>query len=63
MAEYRGNFGERDEHEIALEHTRMWDLEFRRVDGGVIVEKNVEVDETRPFGESFLAAHVGFDVT
>ena len=63
MAECRDNFGQGDKHEIALEHTRMRDLEFRRVDRGVIVEKNVEVDETRPFGKGFPAAHAGLHVT
>ena len=54
------NFGEGHENKIALEHTWMRDLEVRCVDGGVVVEKNIEVDKAWALGESFLAAHPGF---
>jgi hypothetical protein len=57
-----GNFGQGYEDEIALQHARMRDLQFGRVDGRLVVKKNVEVDQARPFGEGFLATHPGFDL-
>jgi len=62
MTESRRDFGERYEDEIALEHTRMRDLEVRRFDGCVAVKKNVEIDKAWALGEGFLAAHPGFDL-
>jgi hypothetical protein len=57
------DFGEGGEDEIALKHAGMGDLQGGRVDGFVSVEKNVEIDEARSFGEGLLAAHFGFDAT
>jgi len=58
-----GNFGQGYEDEIALQHARMRDLQFGRVDGRLVVKKNVEVDQARAFREGFLATHTGFDLT
>lgn len=38
----------------------MRDLQLRCVDGRVVVEKNIEVDQAWALGEGFLAAHLGF---
>jgi len=63
VAEGGSDFGQRNKDESAIEHTRMWDLEIRRVDGFTAVEENVEVEEARTFGEGLLAAHLRFDKT
>lgn len=62
MAKRWGNFRERHENEIALQHARVRDLEVWRFDGRVVIKKNVEVDQARSFGEGFLASHPGFDL-
>lgn len=41
----------------------MGDLEIPGGDGFVIVEEDVEIDQTRTFGKGFLATHLRFDVT
>ena len=56
-----GDFGEGTEHEIALQHTGMRDLQIGSVDGLVGVEQDVQVDEARTLGKGFLAAHGRFD--
>ena len=55
------NFGERREDEFANEHARMRNLQFRRFDGLVTVEENIQVDQARTFRNEFLATHAGFD--
>jgi len=56
------NFGQGREHEIALQHAWMRDLQVRRVNGVSGVKQNIEIDEARAFGEGLLAAHVRFDL-
>jgi len=62
MAESGSDFGQGCEDEIAQEHARMGNLEVGRIDDVVAVEKDVEIDEARAFGEGFFAAHLRFDV-
>lgn len=58
MAKRGSDFGERDENEVAQQHAGMRDFEFGSGDGVVTVEKDVEIDEARTFGECFFAAHL-----
>lgn len=55
------DFRKRDENEFAVEHARMGNLQFRRVDGFHPIEKNVEINEAWAFGKDLAAAHAGFD--
>jgi len=61
VAERRRDLRKRRKDEIALEHAGVRNLELRRIDGGIAIEKNVQVDQARPLGEGFLAAHLQFD--
>ena len=56
-----GDFGEGSEHEIALQHTGVRNLQVGSLDGLVGVEQDVQVDEARTLGKGFLAAHGRFD--
>ena len=55
------DFRERCEHKIALQHPRMRNLQLRKLDGQVIVQKNVHIEQTRPFCKFFFAAELRFD--
>ncbi len=59
--ELRGDFGQRRENELALEHARMRDLQFGSVERQIAEEKNVYIKEPWTFGEGFLAAELRFD--
>jgi len=61
MSDCGRNFRERNKYEIALEHARVGNLKLWRFDGGIAIEKDVQIDEAGPFDEGFLAAHLGFD--
>lgn len=61
MAQVRGDFGEGNQHELALEHARVGDLQFGRGDGLIAIYKDIDVEEAGAFGESFFAAEVVFD--
>ena len=62
MAEVGGDFGQRGENEVPLEHARVRNLQLGLVDGDVVVEENVEIDEAGAFRKRLAAAHVGFDL-
>ena len=61
MAEIRGDFHERSEDEAALQHAGMRHLKFGSGDGVMAVEKDVQIDQARTFGERLFAAHGRFD--
>jgi hypothetical protein len=63
MAEVRSQFGEGDEDEAALEHAGVGDLQVRLGDGFQAVEEDVQVEESRTFGDKFVAAEGSFDAT
>lgn len=62
MAKGGGDFGERCEDELALEHAGMRNLQVRGVDGVIAIEEDVEIDKAWAFGERLLASHLRFDV-
>jgi len=55
------DFGEGDEDEAAEGQARMRDVEFGRVNDGVGVKKNVDIDEAGAFGNAALATEGAFD--
>jgi hypothetical protein len=55
------DFRERNQDEVALKHSGMRHLKFGRFNGCVVVEKNIQIDETRAFREEFFATHQRFD--
>ena len=57
----RGDFGEGNQHELALEHAWVGNLQFRRGDRLIAIYKDIDVEEAGAFGESFFAAEVVFD--
>ena len=61
MLAVRGDLGQRDEDEFALQHAWMWHLQFRPVDGVMAIEQNINVDQARPFANELLASHMRFD--
>ena len=61
MLEFRRDFGERSENELAFQNSRVWNLQFGSVERLIAEEKDVYIEEARSFGESFLAAELGFD--
>ena len=63
MPQYWGDFGQRNQNEIALQHPWVRHLQFRCINRHVTVYKNVQINQPRPFGERFLAAHLRFDAT
>ncbi len=61
MRQVWSDLDERYENKFTQKHTGMGNLQFRSVDGLVAVEKNVQIDQPRAFGQEFLAAHAGLD--
>jgi hypothetical protein len=55
------DFGERSENEIARQHSGMWYLQFGSIARLIAEKKNVDVENARTFGESFLAAELRFN--
>ena len=62
MPESGRNFRERGQHEIALQHARMWNLQLRQINCFVAVEKNIDIEQARPFRKFFFAAKLRFDL-
>ena len=61
MAQRGGNFRQRNEDETPFEHARMRNLQFRRIQCFVTVEKNVQIDEPRALRNGFSAPHARFN--
>jgi len=61
MLQRGSNLHKWDKDEIALQHAWVRNLQIGSGDGFVAVEKNIEIDEARTFGEELFAAHSGFD--
>jgi hypothetical protein len=61
VSELGGDFGEGDQDEVALEHPGMGNLESGLVDDEIVVQKDVEINEARAFGDRFVVAHVRFN--
>ena len=62
MTESGRDFGKWNQDEVALKHAGMRNLEISGGNSVVAIEKDVEIDEARPLGEGFSAAHLRFDV-
>src|ERR1700751_2106012 len=56
-----GELGKRRQDELALEHSGMRDLQFGSIERQIAEKQDVDIEEARSFGESFLAAELRFD--
>ena len=63
MTQLRRNFRQRHENKSPLRHPRMRHLQLRRSDRLFAIQKNIDVENPRPFRDHLLAPHPRFDRT
>ena len=63
MAQIRRQLCQGFEHEAAIRHARMRNLQLRRVDDGFFIEENVDVDSAGAFRYDSFPAQIALDLS